>query len=404
MTNGRVVLFDLHADGHHIKYVRYVAQHLLEEGNEVAFVTMRRARSIDLLLGDLPLLRIEYLETHCGKGFARDPIRMFVQIWRALGGCYSFASAWDATHVCLMMLDYSEPALLLRTLSWRRRRWRLAGFLVWPYVGRSRSGRGRLIRRGYRSIRRLALRMTLRWHLIDAVFVNTEWARQSCLGRWEGDLRVKERIVVVPDPCDPVDVAATLSEARSRLSLPMDKCVILFFGGLRWDKGIDILLDAVQDLDEDVVLVVAGPAAYLTNAEVNKRRGGLRGAAEIIARIAYITPEEEHLYYAAADAVVLPYRHAFRGTSGVMQTAVSFGKPLIASDVGEIGRLVREHSLGIVVEPESAPSLREGIREFVRARSEISRSVQKTAAEYAGTHHWRRMAALVAQTMEPRLG
>lgn len=399
MTNGRVVLFDLHADGHHIKYVRYVAQHLLEEGNKVAFVTMRRARSIDLLLGDLPLLRIEYLGTHEGKGLVRDLIRMLVEMWRVLGRCYSFADAWDATHVCLMMLDHSEPVVLLRTLSWRRRKWRLAGFLVWPYMGRSRSGRGSLIKRVYRRFRRDVLRVMLRWRLIDGVFVTAEWTRQSCLRRRGQDRRVKSGITVVPEPCDPVEIVPTMIEARKCLSLPMNRCMILFFGGLRWDKGIDILLDALNGLEENVVLVIAGPADYLTEADINKRRGGLRGPADLIARIGYITPEDERLYYAAADAVILPYRHAFRGTSGVLQTAASFGKPLIASDVGEVGRLVRENGLGIVVEPESLLALQHGIQQFARMCREISSSVQKAAADYAAAHHWSRMAELVTQTM-----
>ncbi len=200
---------------------------------------------------------------------------------------------------------------------------------------------------------------------------------------------------LVPDPCEPVKEDLSVQEARLRLALPTDKVILLFFGKLRWDKGIDILLDAFKGFDEEVVLVIAGQEGHTTAQDIENCRMGLTDPRQIISRIGYVTPEEEKLYFVAADAVILPYRKVFRGTSGILQNAAAAGKPVIVSDVGEVGELVRRYSLGIVVEPESPVALRDDIRQFVQNRAEIEAAAQAGARRYVADHHWRRMAELV---------
>jgi len=231
--------------------------------------------------------------------------------------------------------------------------------------------------------------------MLEAVFVDTDWARDTILCKCGGCPEVGDRLIVVPSPCEPFAKTVSMEEARVRLSLPTRKCLLLFFGRLREDKGPDILLDAIRSLECDVILVIAGQEGYVTAGQVETFRMSLPGPAEVLPRIQYIEPDEESLYFTAADVVVLPYRKGFRGVSGVLHNAAAAGKPVIASDVGEIGGLVRRYSLGIVVEPESPAALRDGIRQFVQNRAEIEAAAQAEARRYVADHHWRRMAELV---------
>ena len=52
---------------------------------------------------------------------------------------------------------------------------------------------------------------------------------------------------------------------------------------------------------------------------------------------------------AEAAAVVLPYRQL--DSSGVLATAIGYGRPVVVSDVGSLGEIVREYGAGEVVPP-----------------------------------------------------
>jgi glycosyltransferase involved in cell wall biosynthesis len=221
--------------------------------------------------------------------------------------------------------------------------------------------------------------------------------KASIIGNSRQQGQFQERVLNVPEPCPQFDSTCSAAEARRHLSLPQDKCVLLFFGRLRWDKGIDILIEALQSLEEDFALVVAGQEGHMTLQQLEEARMRLPGTWELIAHIRHIDSEDVKYYFIAADAVLLPYRRAFRGTSGVLRNAAAAGKPVIASDVGEMGDIVRQYSLGLVVEPESQEALRDAIKFFVRERSKIAPHVREYALAYAEAHHWRRMAELVEE-------
>lgn len=87
--------------------------------------------------------------------------------------------------------------------------------------------------------------------------------------------------------------------------------------------------------------------------------------------------------FVAADVAMLPYRKLFNGTSGVLQHADAADKPVIASDVGKVGPIVREEGLGIGVESEPLKFLAKGIREFLARNDELSGYVRAQALRYA---------------------
>jgi len=394
----RVILFDILTGGHHIKNVSYLAQYLLERGYEVMFVTAVWDERVEALAKRFPQLEIETFLPNSANDIARAPfLKMLRLLWEGLTYCYKRAVCWKANVILLLYLDHAEVTVLLRTLLWRKRCWSSYGFLIWPYPENEKIRRAPIYKRFYWRFRRWALKKMLRMDLLNAIFVHTEAARQSVLGKAEVK-ELQDRVVIVPDPCEPLEEPVTKQEARSRLCLPQNKTLLLFFGRLRWDKGIDILLKAVKECDEDFTLVVAGQPGYIGNAEIEALKSELKGSCEIISRLQYIEPSEEKLYFYAADAVVLPYRRAFRGTSGILQNAAAARRPVIVTDVGLIGEIVRKYSLGIVVEPESTDALMKGIKEFLGRRSEIEKEVEGSAASYAERHHWRKMCSLVEKT------
>src|SRR5262249_62198388 len=109
--------------------------------------------------------------------------------------------------------------------------------------------------------------------------------------------------------------------------------VILTFGLVRPYKGTDVLLEAFQELDGAELWIVGMPGMP---------REGLRGLAErapgsvrFVER--FIPDREIPAFMRRAAVVALPYRNIEQ--SGVLYTALAFGRPLVLSDVGGFGEI-----------------------------------------------------------------
>lgn len=146
-----------------------------------------------------------------------------------------------------------------------------------------------------------------------------------------------ERIVVMEHgiraPAAPDSTAR--SAMRATLGVSDDAVCLLFFGALSPYKGLDAMLGAFADLPAHYVLVIAG---RFPGDEPAYRRAILDGIAchpsaeRIVMREGYVEERDVPRYYAAADVVVLPYRHIDQ--SGILLQAMSFGVPVIAYPVG----------------------------------------------------------------------
>lgn len=132
--------------------------------------------------------------------------------------------------------------------------------------------------------------------------------------------------------------------ARAKLtSFAGDDFVLLFFGKIDSRKGIGLFLQLRQALSADAGyrFAIAGRAGI--GSEQTELRAALeeaRGSDDCIVHDHNIPFMEVQDYFALADAVVLPYQEGT--TSGVLKLALAFGKPVIATDVGDLAETLRE--------------------------------------------------------------
>ncbi len=152
------------------------------------------------------------------------------------------------------------------------------------------------------------------------------------------------------------------ADAREHLGLP-DVQILLFFGNIRKYKGLPILLRALDAArrQRPIHLVVAGEF-YHGRQEVQEliRELNLERSVTIVDR--YVPNEEVSKFFAATDAVVLPYLSASQ--SGVAQVAYSFGIPVIATEVGGLPEVVEDGTTGLLVPPEDPGALSDAIVHF----------------------------------------
>ena len=183
-----------------------------------------------------------------------------------------------------------------------------------------------------------------------------------------------------------------MTKQEAKTALKLDGKTILFFGLVRKYKGLMDLIQAMAMLkDTGITCMIVGEfydqkEKYL--AEIEKH--GLNGAFRIVD--SYVPNEEVEQYFAAADAVVLPYISATQ--SAVVQVAHIFERPAIATAVGGIPEAVDNGRTGLIVPPQNPKALAGAIRRYYSEDME-SRFVQSIQSDH-GRFSWDR----VIQTIE----
>ena len=157
-------------------------------------------------------------------------------------------------------------------------------------------------------------------------------------------------------------------KAKKNLKLS-DKKNLLFFGFIRDYKGLDVLIEAFSIVRKtlDVKLIVAGEF-YEPEEKYIKLIQKYKLEEAVILKKDFIPTTDVKYYFSASDAVVLPYKSATQ--SGIVQVAVNFCIPVIATNVGGIGEVIEDGETGYVVEKENPEKLAKAIIRFYNERKE----------------------------------
>ena len=146
--------------------------------------------------------------------------------------------------------------------------------------------------------------------------------------------------------------------AQKKLGLDPNKRTLLFFGLIRDYKGLDILLEAFELLNDQYQLVIAGEV--YSNADKYKQQiAKSKSKDSIFFFDRYIDDSEVSTFFSATDICVLPYRSATQ--SGITAIAFQFEVPCVVTNVGGLKSIVEEVGGGIAVNKVEAQSLKEGI-------------------------------------------
>jgi len=147
---------------------------------------------------------------------------------------------------------------------------------------------------------------------------------------------------------------ASKKDARIEYNLPQDKFILLFFGAMYYGKGIDLLLEAMKEVNENVLLFIVSGKGRI-NFSLDEK---LLSQHNIIWR--QENPDNSRLsgIFATSDCVVLPYRTTYKNcASSVLVQAIQTHKPVIMPSITPFKEVVKENNLGLLFEPENINSL-----------------------------------------------
>lgn len=181
------------------------------------------------------------------------------------------------------------------------------------------------------------------------------------------------RTLLIPLSGEIMTPRVTKSEARKRLGLPPEGTVFLLFGVT---KDTTTVLQAFSKIN-NAILLIAGRG----DGSDGIPSGSL--PPHLIFKEGFFYGEERDLFYVASDASILAYDRRYYHGSGGLRTACGYGLPVISSDVGEVGPMVRDHGVGLIYRTEDSDSLRKTILEFMSLDERQNHSLRQNCIRFA---------------------
>ena len=218
---------------------------------------------------------------------------------------------------------------------------------------------------------------------VDAVVVHSEYGRRQLVGELGVD-PAKVRVIHH-------GAFRHLTLQERELPLPgelaaVPEPVVLFFGLLRPYKGVEVLLDAWRGIEGAELWIVGRP-----RMPIEPLRERAPASVRFVPR--YVSDAELPAFFRRADAVVLPYSRTERfDQSGVLATALAFGKPTVVSDVGGFGEVAAAGAARLVP-PDDPGALRAAIARLLSDPQEREGLAWGALAAASGPYSWQEAAA-----------
>jgi glycosyltransferase involved in cell wall biosynthesis len=170
-----------------------------------------------------------------------------------------------------------------------------------------------------------------------------------------------DRITLVENGIDATAFRNGTDRVRAELKLQSDVPVIGYVGRFAPEKGLDVLLNSIPGIvnycpDAQVMLVGDGP--------LRNQLAELAQTLGIASRVRILGIRSDMAdLYRAMDIFVLPSRD--EGFPMTILEAMAAGKAVVASSVGQIPHVIRDHETGLLVQPGARQQLTDAIVELL---------------------------------------
>jgi len=250
-----------------------------------------------------------------------------------------------------------------------------------------------VLRRGAGALREQGARRMVA--ACDATIVHTKAGAEEIVTRYGAD---PARVRTIPH-----GAFDYLASQPRELPLPpelaaVDGPVILCFGVLRPYKGVDVPIEAFDGIEGAELWIVGRPWMDVEPLRAAAARAG--GTVRFVDR--FVAENELPAYFRRADVVALPYRDIDQ--SGVLYTALAFGKAIVASSIGGFAEVADDHGALVPVPPGDPAALRAALTGLVS--DPVARAAQeaRAAAAAAGPYSWDEAARLTLALYEEVAG
>lgn len=194
---------------------------------------------------------------------------------------------------------------------------------------------------------------------------------------------------------------ASRKAARVRLGLHERDKIILCFGHIKRNKGLEYLLPAfagVASREPRARLLVIGKPLRVSTEPIFRHIRELGIEDRVVFRPELIPEDEVESYFSAADVVVLPYTQLYQ--SAVLSLACSMGKPIVATTVGNIPEVLVDGDSGYLVPPHNAGLLQQALADALSEPAQAQRRGRRGRERARHKYSWDRFCGQLAELLE----
>ena len=187
---------------------------------------------------------------------------------------------------------------------------------------------------------------------------------------------------------------------QSQLGIPSGSKVLCFVGNLVAWQGVDKMLRALVPLsrsEPSILALVVGDGPELERLKALASHLGISTHVRFLGVIPY---SEIPQYICAADVCVAPFVESRKTSPIKIFEYLACARPVVATDVDEIGDFLRKCQGGLLVDPKSDASFVESISALLRSPSDNERMGTSGRKVVLAEHSWKSTAAKVAQILE----
>ncbi len=214
-----------------------------------------------------------------------------------------------------------------------------------------------------------------------------------------------EKIIVNPNGVDPQRFQPNLSDDLRQSCGLADKVVVGFVGTFGVWHGIPVLAEAIPPIikaNDKIHFLLIGDGDLKLDLEEQVKKNGL---TDYVTFTGIISHHQVPEYLATCDILVSPHNpmvdgSEFFGSPTKLFEYMAVGKGIVASNLGQIGEILKDGQNAILTEPGNAPEIVKGVLELansVELREKLGRQArQEVIKEYT----WDRNAARVIEAYE----
>lgn len=167
-----------------------------------------------------------------------------------------------------------------------------------------------------------------------------------------------DKFKFLPDPYVPLEVP--YKDLRIEYNIPISKKIFFHFGSMGYRKGTLLILESILQMSQSerdkYVFVIAGIIQGGIKDQFYDILQRIGDSATILVFDYFNSFETIANWCQNADAILIPYLSSYQ-SSGIIGYAAQYKKPVITTNKGLVGKLVRKYHLGITLDPVNCDSL-----------------------------------------------
>ena len=171
------------------------------------------------------------------------------------------------------------------------------------------------------------------------------------------------------------------------------KTVLTIFGFVEPRKQHAKIINLLPELDENIVLVIAGKSATSNYESQLKELCRQKNLEKRVVFTGFVEEKGKPMIFCATDLMLYPYKDIYQ--SGSMNEALSYRKPILASDIEGFSELKKFECIETSKENEWKQKILQLLKD--KKKQQI---LEKKAANYCSQNSWKKTAERTIELYE----